>query len=48
MVLLGPPFIIGDEEVETMATALERVIDSAAARGSLAHSSIRIGTGAPR
>ncbi len=32
VVLLGPPFIIGDEEVEKMATALERAINSAVAR----------------
>jgi adenosylmethionine-8-amino-7-oxononanoate aminotransferase len=29
-VMLGPPFIIGDEEIELMAGALERAVESAA------------------
>ncbi len=29
-VMLGPPFVIGDDEVELIASALERAIDSAA------------------
>lgn len=29
-VMLGPPFIIGDDEIELIVTALERAIDSAA------------------
>lgn len=32
VITLGPPFIIGDEEIELIATALEAAIDSAVAR----------------
>jgi adenosylmethionine-8-amino-7-oxononanoate aminotransferase len=31
-VLLGPPFVIGDEEIETIARVLEQSIDDAVAR----------------
>ncbi len=37
-VLLGPPFVIGDEEIETIASVLEQSIDDAAAR-SFGHAS---------
>lgn len=32
VVVLGPPFVIGDEEIERIATALEAAIDGAVAR----------------
>jgi hypothetical protein len=34
VVCLGPPFVIGDEEIEAIGATLERAIDAAVARWS--------------
>ncbi len=34
VVLLGPPFVIGDDEIEKIASGLERAIDSAVSRAA--------------
>jgi adenosylmethionine-8-amino-7-oxononanoate aminotransferase len=34
VITLGPPFIIGDEEIELIGSALEKAIDAAVARSS--------------